>query len=307
MTLFGSKKGYSKSDINFFEEFTASARKQTQVLAVVVFIGIIAIGIALAVLAYDIFRNIGVQDDIDDLNATLASDEYAGLELQSQALQQDINDKNQYYYTLTEMRRIVDETHAAETSIAYLIGDCIPSDAYVSTYDLTGTVLSITGMTFSYYDAANICYLLNQSDVFTNYVVPNVEIDGALRHNEEMVDNPIDVYYDFSISGNLVNESIISIGHYANTETGVIALSGVSSSAVDAGSEFVFEGINTYTVNGVNYNLSSISINGNAVTPEQLTIAQSEDRISGIANGNVEIDLFYTEAPVEETAEEEAE
>ena len=267
MTLFGSKKGYSKSDINFFEEFTASARKQTQVLAVVVFIGIIASGIALAVLAYDIFRNIGVQDDIDDLNATLASDEYAGLELQSQALQQDINDKNQYYYTLTEMRRIVDETHAAETSIAYLIGDSIPSDAYVATYDLTGNQLTITGMTFSYYDAANICYILNQSDVFTNYVQPNIEIDNSLRHNEEMVDNPIDVYYDFSIMGNLVNESIISIGHYANTETGVIALSGVSSSAVDAGSEFVFEGINTYTVNGVNYNLSSISINGNAVTP----------------------------------------
>ena len=41
MTLFGSKKGYSKKDINFFESFTASARKQTQVLAAVVFIGII--------------------------------------------------------------------------------------------------------------------------------------------------------------------------------------------------------------------------------------------------------------------------
>ncbi|MCR5199544.1 MAG: hypothetical protein K6C38_00335, partial [Saccharofermentans sp.] len=110
MTLLGSKKGYSKNDINFFEEFTASARKQTQVLAVVVFVGIIAIGLCLAVLAYDIFRNAGVQKDIDNLNTTLASDEYAGLELQSQALQQDINDKNQYYYTLTEMRRIVDET-----------------------------------------------------------------------------------------------------------------------------------------------------------------------------------------------------
>ena len=94
MTLLGSKKGYSKNDINFFEEFTASARKQTQVLAVVVFVGIIAIGLCLAVLAYDIFRNAGVQKDIDNLNTTLASDEYAGLELQSQALQQDINEKN---------------------------------------------------------------------------------------------------------------------------------------------------------------------------------------------------------------------
>ena len=307
MTLFGSKKGYSKSDINFFEEFTASARKQTQVLAVVVFVGIIAIGLCLAVLAYDIFRNAGVQKDIDNLNTTLASDEYAGLELQSQALQQDINDKNQYYYTLTEMRRIVDETHAAETSIANLIGEVVPSDAYVASYDLTGNQLSITGMTFSYYDAANICYLLNRSDVFTNYVRPNIETDSSLRHNEEMVDNPIDVYYDFSITGNLVNESIISVGHYANTESGVIALSGISSQAVDAGSEYVFDGINTFSVNGVNYTLSSININGQGITAEQFAIAQSENKISGIANGSVEIDLFYTVAQVEETAEGEAE
>lgn len=306
MTLLGSKKGYSKNDINFFEEFTASAKKQTQVLAVVVFVGIVAIGLCLAVLAYDIFRNAGVQKDIDNLNTTLASDEYAGLELQSQALQQDINDKNQYYYTLTEMRRIVDETHAAETSIASLIGEVIPSDAYVSSYNLSGTQLTITGMTFSYYDAANICYLLNRSDVFANYVLPNVEIDNSLRHNPENIDNPIDVYYGFAISGNLVNESIISIGHYANTATGVIALSGVSSQAVDAGSEYVFDGINTFSVNGVNYNLSSIKINGQAITSEQFAIAQSENQISGVANGNVEIDLYYTEAPVEETSEGEA-
>ena len=137
MTLFGSKKGYSKSDINFFEEFSASARKQTQVLAVIVFIGIIAIGLCLAVLGYYIFRNIGVQKDIDDLNAKLASDEYAGLELRAQALQQEITEKNQYYFTLTEMRRIIDTTPAAETSLVNLLADCIPSDAYVSTYTVT--------------------------------------------------------------------------------------------------------------------------------------------------------------------------
>ena len=53
MTLFGSKKGYSKKDINFFEGFTASARKQTQILAVIVFIGVIAVGLSLVVLGID--------------------------------------------------------------------------------------------------------------------------------------------------------------------------------------------------------------------------------------------------------------
>ena len=308
MTLFGSKKGYSKSDINFFEEFTASARKQTQVLAVVVFVGIIAIGLCLAVLAYDIFRNLGVQKDIDNLNATLASDEYAGLELRSQSLQQEINDKNQYFYTLTEMRRIVDETTAASVEIAELIGDNIPSDAYVDTYTLTGDTLLIQGVTFSYYDAANIAYMLNESNVFANYVSPNVQRDDSMAGTEGIEENPIDVYYDFTLSGNLVSDSIISVGHYANTEDGVIALSGVSTQKVAAGSEYEIQGVNTFAVNGVNYSLTSVVINDNTIlSPAEFAVVSANDRISGIASGNIEISLYYNVATVTETEEGSAE
>lgn len=307
MTLFGSKKGYSKSDINFFEEFTASARKQTQVLAVVVFVGIIAIGLCLAVLAYDIFRNLSVQKDIDDLNATLASDEYAGLELRSQSLQQEINDKNQYFYTLTEMRRIVDETAAAPVDIAELIGDNIPSDAYVDSYTLTGTSLTLQGVTFSYYDAANIAYMLNESDVFANYVAPNLERDDTMNGAEGIEENPIDIYYDFTISGNIVSDSVISVVHYANTESGVIALSGVSSQTVEAGAEYEIQGINTYTVNGVNYSLASVVINETALTPAEFASVSAADKVSGIANGNVEIVLYYNVVTVAEAEEGSAE
>jgi len=310
MTLFGSKKGYSKKDINFFEEFTASARKQTQVLAVVVFVGVIAIGLCLAIVAYDVFRNMGVQSEIDDLNAKLASDEYAGLELKSQSLQQEINDKNQYYYTLTEMRRIVDQAHPAETEVAHLIGDSIPNDAYLSSYTLTGVTLTMEGCTFSYYDAANICYLLNRNDVFTNYVIPAVEVDNSLRGGDETALNPIDVYYDFSISGNLTADSIVSYGHYATTETGVIALSGVTSDVYQAGETYTYNDINTYSVNGVNYVLSSVSINNVALTPEQFAIVNSNNSISGRADGNVEIEFFYTvsaETTETETSEGSAE
>ena len=305
MTLLGSKKGYSKSDINFFEEFTASARKQTQVLAVVVFVGVIAIGISLAILAYDIFRNIGVQKDIDNLNATLASDEYAGLELRSQALQQEINDKNQYYYTLTEMRRIVDETNATETELANLIGDVIPSDAYVTSYDLTGTTLSISGTTFSYYDAANIVYMLNQSDVFTNSVIPTVEEDDSIRGAETTPDNPIDVYYAFNISGNIVSDVVVSVGHYATTDSSVIAISGITSQVVSAGSQYEFTGVNTFTASGITYSLTSVSINNIPLSEQEIAIIQSTGTLTGLANENVEISLYYAQSAAAETATED--
>lgn len=305
MTLLGSKKGYSKNDINFFEEFTASARKQTQVLAVVVFIGIIAIGLCLAVLAYYIFRNIGVQDDINTLNTTLASDEYSGLELRSQALQKEINDRNQYYYTLTEMRRIIDETPAAKTELVNLIADCIPNDAYVTAYEVTGNTLTVSGMTFSYYDAANVCYLLNRSDIFASNVNPIVEEDDSLREAEGTEENFIDVYYDFSVSGNLVADSVISICHYANTETSVIALGGVNSQVVAAGSEYEFAGICNYSVNGNNYTLASVSINKKPVSADELALILSNDKISGIATSNVEIALYYNLVQATETTTEE--
>ena len=306
MTLLGSKKGYSKNDINFFDEFTASAKKQTQILGVIVFVGIIAIGISLAVLGYYFVINSGVKKDIDGLNAKLASDEYAGLELRSQALQQEINDKNQYYFTLTEMRRIVDETSAASTEIVNLIADCIPSDAYVTDYEVTGSTLSVSGITFSYYDAANIAYLLNRSDIFAGAIVPTIEEDNTMRDADDVANNPIDVYYDFAIAGNLVNDCVISLVHYANTETSVIALSGVSTQTVANGSEFEFTGIDNYEVSGVNYTLVSVRVNNTALTPEEFAIVQSNDSISGIADGNVEIALYYTEAePVQTEAAEE--
>ena len=304
MTLLGSKKGYSKTDINFFEEFSASARKATQVLAVVVFVGVIIIGITLAILGYDIWRNYNVQKDIDNLNATLASDEYAGLELRSQALQQEINDKNQYYYTLTEMRRVVDETNAAPTDIANLIGECIPSDAYVTEYELTGNTLSVSGTTFSYYDAANITYMLNQSDVFANSVIPTVEEDDSIRNGEDTPTNPIDVYYSFNITGNIVNDVVVSVGHYATTETSTIALSGITSQAVSAGSSYEFTGVDTYTVSGVTYTLTSVSINNIPMSAENIAIIQSTGTINGLATENVEISLYYTPSAAETTEAE---
>lgn len=305
MTLFGSKKGYSKKDINFFESFTANARKQTQVLAAVVFIGIILIGISLAFVVYDIFRNNGVKREVDNLNATLQSEEYAGLELKSQSLQQEINDKNQYYYTLTQMRRITDEATVADTAIIDLLGESIPSSAYVTDYELTGSYMSISGLTFSYYDAANICYLLNEQDVFTNSVIPNVSVDNSIRGAEGTSENYIDVYYDFTITGNLTSDYIVSVGRFSTTDTGVMALGGIESQTVEYGSSFEYTGIVNYTANGTNYVLSSVTLNGTALTPEEFAIVQANDKFTGIANDNVEIQFFYTvaETPVEEGGE----
>ena len=227
--------------------------------------------------------------------------------MKSQSLQQEINDKNQYYYTLTQMRRITDEAAVAETTILDLLGESIPSSAYVTDYELTGSFLTIGGLTFSYYDAANICYLLNEQDVFTNYVVPSVTMDNTINGADDAAENFIDNYYDFTISGNLTSDFVVSVGRFCTTDTGVMALGGIETQTVPNGSSFEYTEIVNFTTNGTNYVLSSVTVNSTALTPEEFAIVQANDKITGIANDNVEIQLYYTvaaeEAPVEEGGE----
>lgn len=296
MALIGSKKSFSKKDINFFEQFTASARKQTQVLAAVVFVGIVAIGLCLAILVVDIIRNAKVNSEINELNQTLQSPEYEGLELKAQSLQQEINDKNQYYYTLTQMKRILDETKTVSSEIIDIIPESIPSDAYVDQYSLDGAMLTLSGVTFSYYDAANICNILNEAGVFSGDVAPSVErstinVDGV----EEISEFPVDIVYSFAITGNLTPDSVVSISRFLNTDTGVVALSGITSQTVTYGSDFSFAGINTYVANGQTYNLASVNVNGEPVSAEEFEYITAEDSINGVASGNVSVSLYYVD------------
>jgi len=302
MALLGSKKEFKKKDINFFAEFTASARQQAQILAVVAMIGVVAIGLSFVIWVYDLFRNSGVKNEIDELQTTLASEEYAGLELKAQNLQQEINDRNLYYYTLTEMRRIVDEYKPAKTELVNLIGDSIPSTAYISDYELTGTNLMIDGLTFSYYDAANIVSMLNESDVFSDVTSLYVTHDNTLSDMAESTqENAIDVYYDFTISGTLTNDIVISVGYYANTDEGTIALDGVTTYAYAAGDTYLLENIGTFDSNGISYTLSSVSIDDVALSSDELATIQANGTISGIATADTEISLYY--AVSEETTE----
>lgn len=291
-----SRKEYSKKDINFFEEFTSSARKQAQVLAAVVFIGVIAIGLCLAMLAFNLVRNATISKEIANLEATLQSEEYAGLELKAQNLQAEKNSKNLYFYTLSEMRKIVDSAPVAETTLVNLISDCIPSSAYVSEYEVTGSALSISGFTFSYYDAANMCNLLNNSDVFSDIPVLTVSRDNTLASMNVADITYMDIYYNFQIQGNLNRDVIVTTGYFANTDSGVIALDGLKTDSFAIGSTYEYTGIATLESAGVTYTLSSVSINGVAVSNEDLNSIIGNNVITGIATENTDISLYYSVA-----------
>ena len=57
------------------------------------------------------------------------------------------------------------------------------------------------------------------------------------------------------------------------------------------------EGIDTYTVGGVTYNLVKITINGTDVDAESLAKVKEAHAMSGTAKANAEINLYYEVAP----------
>ena len=306
MASFGSTKGYGKKDINFFAAFTESARKQARMLLYVILIALVFFGIFFFWLIIDLIKNGVVKSEINKLNEELASPEYAKLEIEYKNLQNTLTERNKYYYALTEMRREVDETSAASTDLEAVLSTSIPSDTYIDTYSISGNQMIITGSTFNYYSVEELVNMMQDSDVFVNL---NLDVS---RHDDEQGSstgpdgeqtlNVIDVYYDFTISGNLTLDAYISVGRFVSDAQGVISpLGGVETVKYTMGDPYSVDGITSYEVNGVTYSLSYVTINDVRVDDEQYAAFYANNAISGLAMENTEIELYYTEAaPVAE-------
>ena len=309
MASFGSTKGYGKKDINFFAQFTESARKQARMLLYVILFAVIIFGVFFVWLVFDIIKNGVVKAEIKKLNDELASPEYANLEIEYKNLQQTLNERNQYFYALTEMRREVDEISVADTDLATYLGESIPNDSYIDSYSISGNEMQIVGYTFDYYSALELVNMMQNNDVFVNLNAQiehvNEPAQGAVSTEDDTI-NTIDVYYKFTISGNLTLDTYISVSRFVLDDTGAIApLSGVETVKYEYGDAYSVDGINSYESNGVTYYLSYILVDGVRVDDDQYAAISANNAVSGIAVQNTEIELYYTAAApvVEEGAE----
>ena len=268
MASFGSTKGYGKKDINFFAQFTESARKQARMLLYVILFAVIIFGVFFVWLVFDIIKNGVVKAEIKKLNDELASPEYANLEIEYKNLQQTLNERNQYFYALTEMRREVDEISVADTDLATYLGESIPNDSYIDSYSISGNEMQIVGYTFDYYSALELVNMMH--------------------------------------SGNLTLDTYISVSRFVLDDTGAIApLSGVETVKYEYGDAYSVDGINSYESNGVTYYLSYILVDGVRVDDDQYAAISANNAVSGIAVQNTEIELYYTAAaPVAEEGAE---
>ncbi|MBP5655831.1 MAG: PilN domain-containing protein [Clostridiales bacterium] len=314
-----NKRLLAKRDMNFFAEFTANAAKMRRMFGYAVVIGVIVVGVLLAIVGYDLVRNALIKAEITSLELILNSEEYAHLEERAQELARELEEKQNIYYALTQMRKQVDTTNSAPVDLPDILKASIPSDTYVEHYAITSNEAAISGASFSYYSVVDMVHKLNESDVFTT--VPKLHIatvdptsiagvsdfiqtkPSADGKTSVTTFNLIDNYYQFEIQGTLLGEVYISIGRYANGDVAT-SLSGIETIPVKIGNPYEIADVATYTTGGITYNLAKITVNGIAADQNSVDGAKANNKIAGTAYNNIEIGLYY-DKPVETTESSE--
>lgn len=309
-----NKKLLSKKDINFFAEFTASAAKAARMLTWAVLAGVAVLAVIVVFIIIGVIRNSIIKGQITSIENELADEKYTKLEGEAAELATKLEQRTNYFYALTQMRATVDRIPAAPETLPDLIGECIPNDSYISTYDITGTTLDITGYSFTYYSPVDMVDMLNESDVFTSKTLINIErVEAADVGSEEELFgdhiNGINNYYSFEIKGTLVSEIYVTVSRLAMGDT-VTSLTGAETFACAAGEKFTLtqedDQLVTYTAEtGVQYQLSKITINGIDVNEDTFNAIVTNGTMSDFANGEKDIKLYYTvveAAPAESEA-----
>ena len=296
-----NKKLLAKKDMNFFREFTANAARAARMLGYAMVGGILVVFIVLGLIGYLAVRNFMKQQDMDAITAELAGPDYAGLEEKAKQLQEELNQKNNYYFALTTMRTNVDRIATVPMEIPGILAKSIPSDTYITDYAIDGSSLKYNGYSFTYYSPVDMVNMLNTAKVFTSRPLFTVSrVDGTTFGGSDYFYNsktgdilPLNNYYSFSIDGTLISKVYISVGRYINGSV-IKSLSGVETTEYNAGAEYNFtEGIDTYVSGGVTYNLVRVTVDGTDITPDNLASIKAAHAFSGTAKANTEINLYY--------------
>ncbi|MBR2820397.1 MAG: hypothetical protein IKD91_00790 [Clostridiales bacterium] len=306
-----NKKLLAKKDMNFFAEFTANAAKQARLLGYGVVIGVLVVFVVLAFIVAFFIRNSIIKSQINELKELLSGPDYATLEQDSEALKAQLNDRTNYYYALTQMRRDVDEIDPAPVELPDIIEKCIPSDSFISNYSITNSMVTMDGYSFTYYSPVDMVNMLNAKNVFT--ARPTITIDRYEPDTQQLtIDeiiagasvNAINNYYKFSISGTLIANVHIAITRYTDGESDTSSLGGIETITVKAGDQYEIDGVAQYEYAGTSYNLTSIYVNGVQVEEASFNMIVANNKYVDIGRGNYDIRFYYTPVGAEAPAEE---
>ena len=295
-----NKRLLAKKDVNFFAEFTANAAKAARMLGYGVAVGVLVVFVVLAFIVAFFIRNTIIKGQIKDLEAILASPDYASLEQDYALLTEQLNEMTNYYFALTQMRKNVDQIDAAPTDLPDVIAKCIPSDSFLTNYTVTNSQLSMDGYTFTYYSPVDMVNMLNDKGVFSSrptITTSRVDVSSLVPVEELIEGNTVDAinnYYQFNITGLLVGNVHISVTRYVDGAESATVLGGVDTIDVRAGDSFTLNGISEFNYAGITYRLTRILVDGVQVDDVSFNQVMTTGNYVDVARANSDIRLYYT-------------
>ena len=295
-----NKRLLAKKDVNFFAEFTANAAKAARMLGYGVAVGVLVVFVVLAFIVAFFIRNTIIKGQIKDLEAVLASPDYASLEQDYALLTEQLNNMTNYYFALTQMRKTVDQIDAAPTDLPDVIAKCIPSDSFLTGYTITNSNLTMDGYTFTYYSPVDMVNMLNDKGVFSaRPTITTTRVDvPSTTPIEELIDgNTVDAinnYYQFNITGLLVGNVHISVTRFVDGTDTATVLGGVDTIDVRAGDSYTLNGVSEFNYAGINYRLTRILVDGVQVEEGSFSEIMASGNYIDVARSNSDVRLYYT-------------
>lgn len=280
----------AKRDVNFFAEFTASNRRMTKILGWVIVGGVAVLAALLITVGFTFFTNSGLKKDIKAIQDKLNGPDYQELQSTAAELSVMIEQKTQYYFSLTDMRNTVDSTLVAETKLTEILEKNITNDMMIKSYEIVDGVFKISGYTMNYFRPEEMAHFIDEeSDVFSNVSCQTQHYFEDNWAYEDLENLSLQSTYTFTITGNLTCDRYVSVRRLANNGESVVAISGVE---------------NIKSENGiVSIEVANIAVGNMMYTPDSIlvndVIVSDDEFANAIANGYINVPAIYDNCTVE--------
>ncbi|MBR3033495.1 MAG: PilN domain-containing protein [Clostridiales bacterium] len=294
MSFAKSKNEFSKKDMNFFSEFSSGAAQQMSSAFPFFLLATVAI-IAITLIVWIVcgIQIMNKQNKINDIKKEMNSASYQERLAAKDKSQAEVEDLRNYYYVVSSLDSKIASKTVADTITLKNIKAAIPDDTVLTSYHEVDGVIEINGQSLNRESALNYLHLLDDMKIFSS-------VEDSIKPID-----PSELGYDktnlmFGNMGYTFKFVCTRDGHVNLTHSSFVdgdtptPLEPLITESKHAGEAYSLTQIATKTVDGVEYTLTNVKINGTAVSPETLAEYIAKDEISGKMSGNVNIELMYT-------------
>ena len=295
MSFAKSKNDFSKKDMNFFSEFSSAASQQissafpffllaTVVILVFTLIVWIACGIQI----------MNKQNKINDLKTTMNSEDYQNRLANKDKTQAEVETLRSYFYVLSSLDSKIASKTVASTATLTAVRDNLPDDTFLTAYSNTEGVVEIQGQSLDRTSALNYLHLLDKLGIFSSIedtIKPLNPTEVGYNKETIMFGN---MSYTFRFICTMKGYVNLTYARFIDGQTPT-PLTQLITQPKTVGSNYeITDSVASYTLDGVEYKLTNVKVNGQAVTPERLAEIIAANEITGKISSNLNIDLLYT-------------